>query len=135
MQWLISLLTGPIINGLLDGYKAKLAATNTEDKLAVELAVADINAERDRRNAQRDLGIAGMNHPVWWVAWGLFVIPVGLYNATIFILSTLSIGPSTFSVLQVPVAQEQLMATIVQSIFLAQGISGIAGAAIKRFSR
>jgi hypothetical protein len=135
LKWLTEFVTGKTIGLLLEGYKAKLAATNTSDKHAVDLALADINAERARREAQRDLGIAAMNHPVWWIAWGLFVIPVGIYNAAIFLLSTAGIGPETFAVLRVPGAQEALMGSIIQSIFLAQGVSGIAGAVIKRFGR
>ena len=31
--------------------------------------------------AQRDVTIASMNHPIWWIAWALFVLPTGLYYA------------------------------------------------------
>lgn len=45
MNWLISLLGTPILNTLLDAYRAKLAAANTQDKLAVDLAMKEIDAE------------------------------------------------------------------------------------------
>lgn len=45
MQWLLSLLGGPVVGLLLDGYKAKLASTNTQDRLAVDLALEQIRAE------------------------------------------------------------------------------------------
>ena len=131
---LAKLIGGPIVNGLIQAYKAKLTNATEKDKLAVDLAAKEIEAETARRMAQRDLGIAGMSHPVWWIAWGLFVIPVGLYHATIFVLSTLSIGPDTYAVLKVPPAQEELSATIISYLFLAQAGSGVVGAAIKRLS-
>jgi hypothetical protein len=124
---------GKGLDSVVDGYKAKLAAGNTTDRLAVELATKDLEAEIARRNAQRDLGIAGMSHPVWWIAWGLFVIPVGVYHAAIFILSTLGIGPETYAVLKVPPDQQKLSETIIASLFLAQAGAGVAGALIKRF--
>lgn len=134
-SWIASFIAGPVVNGILNGYKAKLAAGNETDRLAVELASKSIEADIARRNAQRDLGIAGMNHPVWWLGWVLFVIPVGLYNAAIFILSTLGIPPDTFAVLRVPLEQEQLARTVVEYFFLAQGGTGIAGLLVSRFSK
>ncbi len=142
LAWLGSLLGGPIVNGLINAYKAKLAAGNDRDRMAVDLAKADIEGEIARRNAQRDLGIVAMSHPVWWVAWCLFVLPVGLYHATIFVLSTLGIPPCggitvspCFTVLKVPPDQQELSKTIISYLFLAQGASGIVGAVIKKLSR
>lgn len=42
---LLTALGGPIISGLVDGYKAKLAAVNTTDAQALELAKADLMAQ------------------------------------------------------------------------------------------
>lgn len=42
---LLSSVFGSAFSSLVDGYKAKLAATNTQDKLAVDLAVKEIEAE------------------------------------------------------------------------------------------
>ena len=130
-----SLIGGPVVNGLLKAYQSKLEAQNTRDAKAAELAVEDIRAEIARRGAQRDLGIAAMSHPVWWIAWGLFVIPVGLYHATIFILSTLGIGPETYAVLKVPADQQRLSEVVIQYLFLAQASAGVAGVVIKRLAR
>lgn len=135
LAWLGSLIGGPIVKGLIDGYKAKLEAQNDSDRIAADLAGKAIEAEIARRNAQRDLGIASMSHPVWWVAWGLFVIPVGLYHASIFILSTLGIGPDVYAVLKVPPDQQELSRVIIQYLFLAQGGAGVAGALIKRLAK
>lgn len=135
-------IVGPVLNAAVDSYKAKLSAGNDRDRMAVDLAKTDIEAEADRRRAQRDLGIVAMSHPVWWVAWCLFVIPVGLYHATIFIVSTLGIPPCggitvspCFTVLRVPTDQQELSRAIIAYLFLAQGASGIAGAVIKKLSR
>lgn len=137
---ILSFIGGPIVKGLIEGYKAKLEAGNTTDRIAAELAQKDIEGEIARRNAQRDLGIASMSHPVWWIAWGLFVIPVGLYHALIFLLSTAGIPPCSpkiltgcFTVLEVPPDQKNLSTAVIQYMFLAQATSGIAGAVISRF--
>lgn len=45
-KWLASLLTGPIIQGALDGYKAKLEAGNKSEKLATDLAIRELQVEQ-----------------------------------------------------------------------------------------
>ncbi len=129
------LIGGPIVKGLLDGYKAKLDAQNTRDHQAVDLAKADIAAGIQRGKDRRDLSIAAMSHPVWWLAWSLFVIPPGLHHAAIYLLSTLGVGPDQFAVLAVPAEQKAMTREIVSTIFLLQGSSGIAGAVIQRLTK
>jgi hypothetical protein len=43
--WLVGLIGGPIITGLINAYKAKLDATNTQDRIAADLAAKEIEAE------------------------------------------------------------------------------------------
>jgi hypothetical protein len=45
LAFLGTLIGGPVVNGLLDAYRAKLAATNTADALAVDLAKKEIEAD------------------------------------------------------------------------------------------
>jgi hypothetical protein len=134
-EWLGNLLAGPVISGLLNAYKAKLASTNATDQAAVDLAKKQIDAEIARKAAQRDLGIAAMNHPVWWVAWCIFVIPVGMYHAAIYLLSTFGVDPHTFAVLKVPAEEQEFGRVVVESLFIAQTTSGVVGAIVKRFSK
>ena len=48
---IISFIGGPVIKGLIDGYKAKLAAGNTSEKIASETASAEIAAQVSEINA------------------------------------------------------------------------------------
>ena len=47
--WFASLLGGPVVNGLINAYKAKLAAANTQDRTAADLAAKEIEAEIEAR--------------------------------------------------------------------------------------
>lgn len=49
LTWAASIFTGPVLNGLLDAYRAKLASTNSTDQKAVDLAVADLQAQIEAR--------------------------------------------------------------------------------------
>lgn len=55
LTWLASLLTGPVISGLTDAYKAKLASVNSTDQKAVDLALADLNAQIEARKISASL--------------------------------------------------------------------------------
>lgn len=47
-MWLsiISLLGGPVVSGLIEAYKAKLAAGNTSEKIASDLAASEVSAQQ-----------------------------------------------------------------------------------------
>jgi hypothetical protein len=83
MQWLLSLFTGPVLNAItgpfLEAYKVKLAAANGQDKLAVELAVKEIEAEIEARKAANAIIIAEQGR--WWTSMirPLAALPVVIF--------------------------------------------------------
>jgi hypothetical protein len=66
MTWLIQFLSGPILTKLLEAYKARLDAGNTQDAKAVELAIAEIQGEIAARSAAKEIIIAEQGR--WWTA-------------------------------------------------------------------
>jgi len=70
MQWLLQLLASPVLNAIagpfLEAYKAKLAALNNKDALAVQLAVKEIEAEIEAREQAATIIIAEQGR--WWTA-------------------------------------------------------------------
>jgi hypothetical protein len=64
MQWIINLLGLPILNGLVRAYEARLAAGNTKDAKATELAIAEIQGEIAARSAAKEVIIAEQG---WWL--------------------------------------------------------------------
>lgn len=62
-------------------YKARVGAA---EKLGSEA----LRVEAARQEAWGKVTIKAMAHPMWWVAWALFVIPVGLYDGMIYFVST-----------------------------------------------
>lgn len=100
----------------------KFRAQSQENQV---LGMGLIGAEVERIKANASIIQEGMQHKIWWWGWALFVMPVGIYHATIFLLSTAGVPPSTFAVLRVPPMQEQWAMWIVLSIFGAQTATGI----------
>jgi hypothetical protein len=60
---IISFLGGPVIKGLIDAYQAKLAAGNTSEKIASDLASSEIAAQTAETQAITQYRIAEIGHP------------------------------------------------------------------------
>ena len=79
LQWILSVLSAPVFNTIVEAYKAKLAATNTQDKLAHGLAVKEIEAEIAARAQASAIIIAEQGR--WWTSMirPLAALPVAIY--------------------------------------------------------
>ena len=53
--WLASFLGGPVVNGIISAYKAKLASTNTTDAQAADLAAKEIAGEIALRQTEASI--------------------------------------------------------------------------------
>jgi hypothetical protein len=56
--WLASFHGGPVISGLINAYKAKLAAGNDADKIAADLAGKELDVQAREIEAQKAIRIA-----------------------------------------------------------------------------
>lgn len=65
-QFLASLIGGPVVNGLVEAYKQKLAAGNTSERIAAELAQRELSVEQRERELAVQQNIADDGR--WWTA-------------------------------------------------------------------
>jgi hypothetical protein len=65
-SWLASIIGGPVITGLINAYKAKLDASNTQDRIAADLAAKKIEAEIAARKEAPGIIIAEQGR--WYTA-------------------------------------------------------------------
>lgn len=79
--WLASLIGGPIVNGLISGYKAKLEAGNTSERIAADLAQRELAVQQAEITAQAQLKVAEIGHP--WEPEKLFAYVIVIYFAKI----------------------------------------------------
>lgn len=63
-MWLdiIGFLGGPVVKGLIEAYKVKLAANNADNKIAADLAASEIAAQTAEIQAQTQYRIASLGH-------------------------------------------------------------------------
>ncbi len=77
--WLASLIGGPVINGLISAYKAKLDAANTQDRIAVDLAAKEIEAEIETRKQASAIIIAEQGRWYTAIIRPLLALPIIIY--------------------------------------------------------
>lgn len=63
---LLSFIGGPIVNGLIAGYKAKLEAGNTSERIAADLAQRELALQEREREFATQLAIKDEGR--WWTA-------------------------------------------------------------------
>lgn len=68
--WLASFLGGPVVNGLIKAYQAKLDAGNTSERIAADLAARELAVQEMETQAQAQLKVAEVGHP--WEVEKLF---------------------------------------------------------------
>lgn len=87
---LAKLLTGPIISGAIEAYKAKLAAGSNQDTLAADLAGKDLELQAKERelNVQQNISDEGR----WWTsapralvcwAFAIFVVKAVVWDTVL----------------------------------------------------
>lgn len=129
MMWLLGLVPGLIsklLPSVLDYLNKKQDTALEKYRIGTvsgkEVSIAVVQAEIAKTNAQKEMNIVGMNHPIWWFAWALFVLPVGLYHASIYFVSIFHL---VYVIDRVPPVQEQWGMWIVMSLFGAQVSTGV----------
>lgn len=77
--WLASFLGGPLINGLISAYKAKLDAANTQGRIAADLAAKEIEAEIEARKQASAIIMAEQGRWYTAIIRPLLAMPVIIY--------------------------------------------------------
>ncbi len=58
LQVILGFLGGPIVKGFIDGYKAKLEAGNTAERIAADLAGREMDVQRREIEVQNEFKVA-----------------------------------------------------------------------------
>jgi hypothetical protein len=78
-SWLASLIGGPVTTGLINAYKVKLDAANSQDRMAVDLAVKEIEAEIEARKEASVIIIAEQGRWYTAIIRPLLAFPIIIY--------------------------------------------------------
>jgi hypothetical protein len=76
-SWLASFLGGPVISGLINVYKAKLDAGNTEGRIAADLAAKELDVQAREIEAEKAIRIAEIGK--WYEPDKLMGYAVAIY--------------------------------------------------------
>lgn len=95
----MNFLGGPIVKGLIDGYKAKLDAGNTSERIAAELAARELSVEQRERESATQVVIAeqgrwytALPRPLFALAFIIYVWKVVVWDKVLGLGSTDALG-------------------------------------------
>lgn len=139
-SFLASLIGGPVVNGLLDAYKAKLGAADNVDTHAVDLAKASIAADIAARANAKEIRLATAGDLGVRVLFFLLGAAFTLHVAAICIGTTfaplLSSSSWLLHIPPLPAPFDAYEATIIGFFFgsavVMTGVQAIAGALARR---
>jgi hypothetical protein len=121
MQWLLSIVTGPFIKLFLDGYKAKLAAGNDQDRIVADLAGRELDVQAREKDADTKLRIAQIGH--WYEPEKIMGYTAALYFAKIVVWDTM-LGLGVTGELKGWAAAT--LSTIIMAYFGKRGVENVA---------
>lgn len=144
--WLLSIFSTPLLSFASSIIKSltneQVEELQARTGLAATEALAAVNAENVRVAAQRDAQMAAMTHPIWWVAWALFVFPVGLYMAANYMKSVGCMFSADYhacnaawQILQVPPTLESWGFYVVLSMFGLAATSSVVKTIVSRMGQ
>ncbi len=127
---ILSFIGGPIVKGIIDGYKAKLAAGNTTDKIAADLAGRELDVQAREVQAQSAIKIAEVGH--WYEPEKLFAYVTLIFYAKCLIWDKV-LGWGTTDAIKGTVAD---WAGLVMAFYFGKrGIENVARIVGNRFGR
>lgn len=77
--WFATLLGGPVVTGLINAYKVKLDAANTQDRIAADLAAKEIEAEIEARKQASAIIVAEQGRWYTAIVRPLLALPIIIY--------------------------------------------------------
>lgn len=83
MEWLLKLITAPILGSIVDGYKAKLASGNTTERIAAELAGRELEVQKREAEVNAQYKIAVIGH--WYEPVNLLGYIMVLYVGKVIV--------------------------------------------------
>ena len=80
---ILSFLGGPIVNALIDAYKAKLEAGNTSERIAADIAGRELDVQRREAEVEAEYKRALIGH--WYEPTNLFGYIMVIYFGKIIV--------------------------------------------------
>lgn len=118
------------LDALTDTYLKYKDSEVESERIRADLARRQIDAEVEHRANQVDVVKAGMQHRIFWVAWGLAALPTAAWHGWGMLDSMLWDGSLLPDVAALPPQLKEYADTVWQNIFYTGGaVAGATGAA------
>lgn len=122
-NWLGSLITGPFLSAAIGAYKEKLAAGNTSERIAAELAGRELQVQQREREVAAQIVIAEQGN--WMTRWvrPMWAAPFVIYTWKLVVWDKVWPGGSTDPLTG---GMETLIVTVAAAYFGGRTIESVA---------
>jgi len=127
LKFILALLGGPLVNKLLEAYKAKLDASNNEKRIIADTAIEDIKAQIAAKQVQGDVVKEAMQHRMFWVAWSMAAIPTAAWYGWGMLDSMLYAGTLLPDVASLPPQLKEFADVVWDNLFVSGSIVASTG--------
>lgn len=126
LQWIVSFLSGPIIKGALDAYRAKLDSGNTSERIAADLAGRELAVEQREREVAGQVLIAEQGN--WITRWvrPLWALPFVIYTWKLVVYDKVLAGWTHGTTDALSGGMETLIVTVAAAYFGGRTIENVA---------
>jgi hypothetical protein len=101
---------------------AALEKFRIQNNNEAQVSTVAIQGDVQKSIAMMDLQKSAMNHPIWWLAWALYILPAGVHSAAVHFVSTFHLALIVDKLPPDFIAQDKM---IVMSLFGAQIGTGV----------
>lgn len=126
MQWLISLITGPLLGKAVDAYKAKLDAGNDRDRIAADLAGRELAVQQREREVAAQIVIAEQGHWFTRSVRPLWALPFVIYTWKLVVWDKVLGGWTNGTTDPLSGGMETLIITVATAYFGGRTIENVA---------
>ena len=122
LAFILKFLGGGVLTKVLGHLESKARTETERERIRTTVTIEEIKSEISRRNAQKDIVVAQLGHPVAWVPRFLAELTATFYFMAIVIDAMFQL-PGDISELPAPVAA--VMATIFGGMFLKEAVGQV----------
>lgn len=124
LAFLLKVLSGPLVDQVLDYMKARQALDANRDKLRADVEIETIRQAVQMQHVMAATETARYSHAFYWLFVGLFLVPLALWWLAV-LMDSIFLFP--WNVAALPAPLNEWAAMMIGWLFLAGGLRTVVG--------
>ena len=121
--FLLKFLGGGVIQSIIAARQTELSSANETRRIQVQADLNNLNFEMQRRQAQRDLQLKELEHPLLWFGKAILIISVCSYWSVRFWSVTLGLKDYNVAIAELPADLFNVSTIVLGYLFLGEKVN------------